>query len=285
MFKTLYLGTLQGARIYIHWSFWILAIFVFFSGLGNGFSQALAMLGFVLAVFACVFLHELGHAVAAKAFGHSTRDITLLPIGGVARIEGGEMNPVAEGWVAIAGPAVNLAIALALTIGSSISAIGRSIDAEHMIPLTPTQQLIIANLALAIFNLVPAFPLDGGRVLRSLLCYWFDRPRATQIASRVGQWASGGLILTSIVWWNFMGILFGIILYLVNTAQRFQSHFRVEVGGMGQAGTFQYGPFQQGPFGRDPFARDPLGNDSFRSVGSDTEGNTVDAIEVREVPR
>jgi hypothetical protein len=195
------------------------------------------------------------------------------------------MSPNAEGWVAIAGPAVNLAIAMALMIGSSISALGQPIDAGHMIQLTPAQQLIVANLALAIFNLVPAFPLDGGRVLRSLLCYWFDRPRATQIASRVGQWASGGLILSSMVWWNFMGILFGIILYLVNTAQRFQSHFRVELGGMGQSGTFQDGPFQQGPFGRDPFGRDPFVKDSFRSVGSDTDGNTVDAIEVREVPR
>jgi len=227
MFRTLYVGQLQGAKIYIHWSFWILAIFVFLSGLSQGVYQAIALVGFVFAVFGCVFLHELGHAVAAKGFGKKTHDITLLPIGGVARIEGGNLNAVAEGWIAIAGPAVNFVIALALLIGSSLSGASLAIDPKQVVKLTVVQQLIVANLALAIFNLLPAFPLDGGRLLRSILCYWFDRPVALRLAARIGQWTSGLLLLSSIVWWNGMGVLFGIVLLLINTFQRFQAQLTI----------------------------------------------------------
>ncbi len=290
MFKTLYLGTLQGAKIYIHWSFWLLAIFIFFSGLSGGVGRAFALLGFVLAVFACVFLHELGHAMAAKAFGRKTRDITLLPIGGVARIEGGELSPVAEGWVAIAGPAVSFAIALALMIGMSLFSISQDadgsigqgvtggtsmesvgLDTTKMARLHPMDQLIFANWVLAIFNLIPAFPLDGGRVLRSVLCYWYSRTLATRIASRVGQFASGLLILTSIVWWSFMGIIFGILLYLVNTAQRFQAHFVGDPADMQRTGPFQPFPFNQ--------------EQAFGGQGPNNDKNTIDALDVREVHR
>jgi Zn-dependent protease len=259
MFRTIYLGKLQGAKIYIHWSFWILAIFVFLSGVSRGLSHALSLLGFVFAVFGCVFLHELGHAVAAKAFGRKTHDITLLPIGGVARIEGGNMSAVAEGWVAIAGPAVNFVIALALLIGSSMSGVGFQIDPDQVIQLTAVQQLIVANLALAIFNLLPAFPLDGGRLLRSLLCYWLDRPAALRLAARIGQWTSGLLLLASIVWWNGMGILFGIALFLINTFQRFQAQLTISAS---------EGPIFEGPW--------PPG-------APFDDANTVDAVEVREV--
>jgi Zn-dependent protease len=227
MFRTLYLGTLQGAKIYIHWSFWILAFFVFLSGLSQGLSHAMAMLGFVFAVFGCVFLHELGHAVAAKAFGKRTHDITLLPIGGVARIEGGNMSAIAEGWIAIAGPAVNFVIASALLIGSSLSGAALDFDPGQLGKLSAVQQLIVANLVLAIFNLLPAFPLDGGRLVRSILCYWLDRASALRLAARIGQWTSGLLFLTSIVWWNGMGILFGIVLFLINTFQRLQAHVAI----------------------------------------------------------
>jgi Zn-dependent protease len=265
MFRTLYLGKLQGAKIYIHWSFWILAIFVFLSGLGQGVSHAIGVLGFVFAVFACVFLHELGHAVAAKAFGKKTHDITLLPIGGVARIEGGNMSAVAEGWVAIAGPAVNFVIAIALLIGSSLSGATLDFEAGQVLKLSIAQQLIVANLVLAIFNLLPAFPLDGGRLLRSVLCYWLDRPAALQLSARVGQWTSGLLFLSSIVWWNGMGILFGIILFLINTFQRLQARVTIAAteGSIFESAWPPNSPFDQ----------------SHRFDDS----NTIDAVEVREV--
>ncbi len=265
MFRTLYLGKLQGAKIYIHWSFWILAIFVFLSGLGQGVSHAIGLLGFVFAVFACVFLHELGHAVAAKAFGKKTHDITLLPIGGVARIEGGNMTAVAEGWVAIAGPAVNFVIAIALLIGSSLSGAALDFEAGQVLKLSFAQQLIVANLVLAIFNLLPAFPLDGGRLLRSVLCYWLDRPAALQLSARIGQWTSGLLLLSSIVWWNGMGILFGIVLFLINTFQRLKARVTIAA----TEGTI----FESAWPPNSPFDQSHRFDDS----------NTIDAVEVREV--
>lgn len=265
MFRTLYLGKLQGAKIYIHWSFWILAVFVFLSGLSQGLSHAIALLGFVFAVFGCVFLHELGHAVAAKAFGKRTHDITLLPIGGVARIEGGNMSAVAEGWVAIAGPTVNFVIALALLIGSSLAGAKLDFDPGQVGKLSTVQQLIVANLVLAIFNLLPAFPLDGGRLLRSVLCYWLDRPAALQLSARIGQWTSGLLLLSSIVWWNGMGILFGIILFLINTFQRLQA--RVAIAAT-EGSIFESAWPPNSPFD-DPNRFD--------------DSNTIDAVEVREV--
>jgi len=265
MFRTLYLGKLQGAKIYIHWSFWILAIFVFLSGLGQGVSHAIGLLGFVFAVFACVFLHELGHAVAAKAFGKKTHDITLLPIGGVARIEGGNMTAVAEGWVAIAGPAVNFVIAIALLIGSSLSGAALDFEAGQVLKLSFAQQLIVANLVLAIFNLLPAFPLDGGRLLRSVLCYWLDRPAALQLSGLIGQWTSGLLLLSSIVWWNGMGILFGIVLFLINTFQRLKARVTIAA----TEGTI----FESAWPPNSPFDQSHRFDDS----------NTIDAVEVREV--
>ena len=264
MLRTLYVGQLQGAKIYIHWSFWILAIFVFLSGLSQGFSHAMALLGFVFAVFGCVFLHELGHAVAAKGFGKRTHDITLLPIGGVARIEGGNLSAVAEGWIAIAGPAVNFVIALALLIGSTLSGASLAIDPNQVVKLTPVQQLIVANLALAIFNLLPAFPLDGGRLLRSILCTWWERPAALRLAARIGQWTSGLLLLSSIVWWNGMGILFGIALFLINSFQRLQAHVQIAAS---EGKIFETSWPPGTPFAH-PDAMD---------------ANTIDAVDVREV--
>jgi Zn-dependent protease len=233
--------------------------------LGQGVLHAIGLLGFVFAVFACVFLHELGHAVAAKAFGKKTHDITLLPIGGVARIEGGNMNAVAEGWVAIAGPAVNFVIAIALLIGSWLSGATLDFEAGQVLKLSIAQQLIVANLVFAIFNLLPAFPLDGGRLLRSVLCYWLDRPAALQLSARVGQWTSGLLFLSSIVWWNGMGILFGIILFLINTFQRLQARVAIAA----TEGTI----FESAWPPNSPFDPSHRFDDS----------NTIDAVEVREV--
>jgi len=265
MFRTLYLGKLQGAKIYIHWSFWIFAIFIFLSGLGQGLSHAVAMLGFVLAVFGCVFLHELGHAVAAKAFGKKTHDITLLPIGGVARIEGGNMSAVAEGWVAIAGPAVNFVIAAALLIGSSLTGANLEFDPGEVGKLSAVQQLIVANNVLAIFNLLPAFPLDGGRLLRSILCYWLDRAAALRLTARIGQWTSGLLLLSSIVWWNGMGVLFGIVLFLINTFQRFQAQVTIAA--------------TEGSIFETAWPPDSR----FDESNHFDDSKTIDAVEVREV--
>jgi len=272
MFKTLYLGTLYGTKIYIHWSFWILAILVFVSQLPSGLGRSMAMLGFVFAVFGCVFLHELGHALAARYFGRSTLDITLLPIGGVARIQGGDLNPWPDGWIAAAGPAVNFVIALLLWTSVSLVSVFQLdsgwgdfpwIDFQQLPQWTWAKQLLIANLILAVFNLIPAFPLDGGRILRSLLCSVVDRSRAIDISSRVGQWIAVFWILYSLSRFDLLGIFFGIAIYGINAAQRLQSQWIVVSRGSGM--------------GQDASA---FSTESWRQAN---EGGTIDAVEVRHV--
>lgn len=284
MLQTLYVGNVYGTRIYIHWSFWLLAIVVFLGNLGSGFSAAMSVLGFVFAVFACVFLHELGHALAARAFGRATRDITLLPIGGVARIEGQDLDAWADGWIAVAGPAVNFGIAAVLMLGSAIAGSSAVPPAAQLAQMTPTQQLILANLVLAISNLIPALPLDGGRLLRSLLCYGLDRPRAYLLAGRIGQWTSGILILLSLVWFQLMGVLFGGLLFLINTAQRMQAYLMMVNSQGFPSGAGGNGPFPYSPWNQGPWSRPPGSEPDWEPRAGGGRGDTVDAIEVREVP-
>jgi Zn-dependent protease len=173
----------------MHWTFLILVGWIFLSylGQGEGFAAALKGVAFILAVFCCVVLHEFGHALTAQRYHIQTRDITLLPIGGVARLERMPREPLQELWVALAGPAVNVLIAAVL--------FGSLFLAGRLGPFTASldtggeflNQLMLVNLFLVVFNLIPAFPMDGGRVLRALLATRLDYARATEIAARVGQ--------------------------------------------------------------------------------------------------
>ena len=152
-----------------------------------GFRGTLKVLIFFLLVFLCVLLHEFGHAFAAKAYGIRTVDITLLPIGGVARMERMPEKPVQELVVAIAGPLVNVVIAGALLL---VLAVTGNLDFGEL--SDPTRfnalwALLYTNVMMVVFNLIPAFPLDGGRVLRALLATRLSYARATQIAATVGQ--------------------------------------------------------------------------------------------------
>ena len=171
-----------GIEVRIHVTFLLLlAVFASFYG-----AQVKIVLFFVL-VFLCVLLHELGHAFAAKAYGIRTVDITLLPIGGVARMERMPEKPAQELVVAIAGPLVNVVIASALF---SVLAVTGNLDFSEV--LDPTRfnalwALLYTNVMMVVFNLIPAFPLDGGRVLRALLATRLSYERATQIAATVGQ--------------------------------------------------------------------------------------------------
>lgn len=184
------IGTFRGIKIAIHWSFFILLIWVAGRNYMEGMEPAsiLLELSFVLAVFFCVLLHELGHALMAARFSVKTRDITLLPIGGVARLEKMPEKPIQEFLVAVAGPAVNVVIVLLLL---PFILLGKgwpvAIDLEVISQSNYLANVILVNASLLIFNLIPAFPMDGGRVLRSLLAMRLPREKATRIAATTGQ--------------------------------------------------------------------------------------------------
>lgn len=183
------IANILGIGVYIHATFSLLILFILYSSWSQGhtIAQAAAGVVFVLSIFACVVLHEFGHALTARRFGIRTRDITLLPIGGVARLERMPRDPKQELWVALAGPAVNVGIAAVLVLVST--AIGMRFD-WRLFSWSSSNLfagLIEINVALALFNLIPAFPMDGGRVLRALLAMRMEYPRATWIAARTGQ--------------------------------------------------------------------------------------------------
>jgi Zn-dependent protease len=183
------IAEIAGIGIFIHATFFLLILFILFRHLssGQGWMAALAGVAFILAIFACVVLHELGHALTARRFGILTRDITLLPIGGLARLERMPEKPSQELWVAAAGPAVNVVIAGILYL--TLTALGDRPDLQKLewVGGGFLNKLMAVNLWLVLFNMLPAFPMDGGRVLRALLAQRMQYTRATQIAARVGQ--------------------------------------------------------------------------------------------------
>ncbi|MEM9456496.1 MAG: site-2 protease family protein [Myxococcota bacterium] len=189
------LGRFAGIDTYVHASFLLLigwAAWAAWSGAEPLLSVVLGV-GFLLAVFGSVLLHELGHALVARRYGIATRRIVLSPIGGIAQLEGMPRKPREEMAVALAGPAVNFALAAGLWILSPIFGSGLMANLVG--------SLIVANLTLGLFNLVPAFPMDGGRALRAFLAERIGSQRATEIAARVGK----GLALAGGLYGLFTG--------------------------------------------------------------------------------
>lgn len=187
------IATVAGIPIYLHITFVAFIGFVLLSGwhTGEGMAQAIGRVVFVLAIFGTVVLHEYGHALTARRFGIRTRDITLLPIGGLARLERMPEDPRQELWVALAGPAVNAGLAIATFL--LLLLIAPPVSLWQLISERPEgssgmgRDFLYINVALALFNLIPAFPMDGGRALRALLATRVDYVRATEIAAALGQ--------------------------------------------------------------------------------------------------
>jgi len=199
MKRSLSFPKIAGIDIHIHWTFSLLIVWIIYNNMRAGLdaTQVTWSVIFVLSLFVCVTLHELGHALAAKRYGINTKDITLYPIGGVARLERMPEKPKQELAVALAGPAVNFIIALLLSpvilrSGLATTESGNSliIGSDNFLPM-----LGVLNVTLAVFNLIPAFPMDGGRVLRALLAMKLGRVKATQIAAGIGKLLAFGFIV------------------------------------------------------------------------------------------
>ena len=194
------IARIAGIDVYLHTTFLLLvALYGWIFYQQGGMGSAIFGVVLILLLFLCVLLHEFGHAFAARAYGIRTPDITLLPIGGVARLERMPTSPLQEFVIAIAGPAVNVVIIGVLAIvEKGIPPIERSMHFGGMGQSIITN-LISVNMMLVLFNMIPAFPMDGGRVLRALLATQFSYAKATAIAARVGQSIAVLFILVAVL--------------------------------------------------------------------------------------
>ena len=202
------IGSIAGTAIRIHITFLLFLVWIFVASyISGGAEAAWSGLAFMVLLFLCVLAHEFGHIFTARAFGVRTPDVTLLPIGGVARLERIPEKPGEEFLIAIAGPLVNVAIAVVL-----VMLVGADLSASHLAAVESSKialvdRLAVVNLFLTLFNMIPAFPMDGGRVLRALLSIRLGHVRATEIAATIGQAVAFVL--------GFAGLFFNPILIFI----------------------------------------------------------------------
>ncbi len=194
------IASFAGIPVKLHWTFGLVFLWVFYISFTSGLDavQIAFALGFVLLIFLCVVLHEYGHALMARRFDVITRDIILSPIGGIARLERIPKRPLHEFLIAIAGPLVNVVIAILIAAGILIVS-GNLPELTwrfwHFEEEPSLAQIVFqVNIILIVFNMIPAFPMDGGRVFRALLSSKMDRVKATHIASIVGRVLAVGFI-------------------------------------------------------------------------------------------
>ena len=220
------LATISGIPVLIHWSFGLLFVWLGYVGLSEGMNAVgiLWFFFFALLLFICVVIHEFGHALTARKFGVNTKDIILSPLGGIARLNRLPEKPFHEFLIAIAGPATNVVIAILLFpviyfSGSMTFMITDAADVIFTKPANILPLLFYTNITLVIFNMIPAFPMDGGRVLRSLLAMGMDRLKATRIAVVIGQvfgltFLLGGIFLGELI----LGLI-GVFVFFMATAE------------------------------------------------------------------
>lgn len=220
------IGRLFGSELRVHATFFLLIAWIGVSGyLAAGPSGAALYILYVLILFACVVAHEFGHALMARRFGIRTPDVTLLPIGGLARLERMPEKPSEEILVALAGPAVNVVIFAVLALIFGVDAAATPLS-EISLATLPSQ-IAVLNLVLAVFNLLPAFPMDGGRVLRALLAMSTDRVRATRIAATAGQVLAFGMGLFGLIAGNPMLLLIAFFIFIAAGAESSDEQMRV----------------------------------------------------------
>ena len=240
------LGRVFGIDVSLHWT---LLLLIAFSGLGGGGIYGVLISA---AVFGCVLLHELGHSLAARQYGIETDSIVLLPIGGIATLQRMPRKPTQELWIAVAGPLVNVGIAALLWMLLGVA----KVVAPTLAPFV--FHLMVINVGLVVFNMLPAFPMDGGRVLRSLLAMQLPYLRATQIAAKAGR---------------IMAVLFGIAGLLVGNLMLML--IAVFVWFAGSAEARQVAAEMRNPLSwRDRFAS------SFRRTRNETAFRIGDAVDV-----
>lgn len=206
---SLKIARISGIDVYLHFTFLLLILWIGLAywQMEGTVDAVLAGVGFIVALFACVVLHELGHALAARKFGIRTRSIVLLPIGGIASIERTPEDPHQEILIALAGPAVSFGIAGILWLVLSAAGGIVAVDSLSLSESGFLQRLMLVNLLLGAFNLLPAFPMDGGRVFRALLSLRLGPVRATRIAALVAQAAAVLLAL--------IGLRYNLFLVLI----------------------------------------------------------------------
>ena len=226
--KSFYVGRIWGIDVFIHMLFFV---FVGFLGLmytlSAGIVVAVQVVFFLMLVFICVLLHEYGHCLTAKHYGVHVQNITLTPLGGVASIAP-ISNPDVELRVTIAGPLVNFVIALLL--------LPLAVVASYLWNMHLFMYLVAANVVLMLFNLVPAFPMDGGRILRATLAKRMSLLRATEKAVEVGTWAAVIMAIVGI-FVNPMLVFIAIFVYFAGRAElnmiAAQSHMHFPHGNSG----------------------------------------------------
>jgi Zn-dependent protease/predicted transcriptional regulator len=212
--SSLSLGKIAGIKVSIHWTFVILLAWIVYVNyqVGATSQELLWSIIYVMSIFVCVVMHEYGHALTARRFNIGTRDITLYPIGGIASLESIPKKPKEELLVALAGPAVNVVIAAILFPFIDRSLIFESAGFTQISASNFLTSFVTVNIWLVLFNMIPAFPMDGGRVFRALLAFKLERVKATRIAAGLGQFLAMGFMLLGIYTNPFL-IVIGVFIF------------------------------------------------------------------------
>jgi Zn-dependent protease len=222
---SLKIGRVAGIDLKVHWTFFLLLAFFAFAGYqGSGsLTNALVTALVIVALFVCVVLHEYGHSLVAQRLGIEIQDITVLPIGGVARLKSLPERPIDEVKIAVAGPLVNVALApiffaMALLLGAGPFDIANIVQGGNSLGQI-FAYLGFINVSLVLFNLIPAFPLDGGRVLRGLLATRLGAVRATDVSAAIGQFFAAAFFLVGLLGGNFLLALVAVFIFFGATGE------------------------------------------------------------------